>query len=788
MRNFSKLLKNIDRPKFTRVWAILSILALLASLLSFFGFWWLNQATAKEVAMKASPPLVDQNTGTVGGPPGRQDVDVVLAVDFSGSMEGATGSDPDGLRLRAAEVMASSLAADIFPRVTRMGYLEFGKYAVKAQELTEVEPTEARQEIIKKIYNRSSAAMADWSEFVNYTNIADAFETAGTMLQNAPAGDNNQYRKNTPAIVFMTDGEPTYGFVDRPRITNILKGLVDKNTLIFIVLLRNPKIEERSELTHWRNTWNEISNEFPKNVKYFEAQDDTQLEVIYNTIRSRLVNEGTHPSGRMTYDPLNAEATITIPPNLLQAYLLVNKPVGVQSIDLVSPDGTGFDQVIATDPTRNSVLQGNMFYRFQLYKPQPGQWKLKTDARKPLYYLLNTESIYTPRIHWPAGDPYLYGDHISQIPYYIVDDQNHPVDKPFHLKAGYLKTVQKDDGSYVEEIFPINDLEQGTDGGEQVLSVDPDMLKGEDQLLIQVEGTADDGSLVNTSLVTIPVALAPQDLQLSMSKAMPCGQETLQFWPPAIHCSAMVPVSAQVIGAERLKPGTTQGTLYSPIAPMEIAMTSKDGLLSTSLGPLDQVGSYDVVVDAQGQVSSNSGDTLLWRKRQVGTVRVTWPEWVPTMKHRSLYLGVLLLILALWKPVIVAILLPIFALLRMAPSGFYNDGNGDLAASIYDKAMQRRELFSLNLGHSNQSDIHVTRSMEDGLVAGEQNIRPKWLKGLYRWLYNRPRGRIVAVPGKGVYVERPDGQFMRASSRGTTPINVDGVQVHVSQKDWNNRS
>lgn len=782
MPQITRLFKNIDRPKLTTFWVALSILAMLGSIASFFGYWWLNQATASEVVANATPPSSESDQGQRGDMPIRQDVDVVLAVDFSGSMEGDSGSDPDGLRLRSAEVMASSLAADIFPRVTRMGYLEFGKYAVAAQELTEVEPTEARLEIIKKIYTHTLEAESDWSQFANYTNIADAFETAGEMLENAPTGEENKYVKNTPAIILMTDGEPTYGPADRGRITQTISNLVEKDTLIFIVLLRNPKIEERSELTRWRNIWFEVANEFPKNVKYFEAQDDTQLEVIYNTIRSRLVNEGTNPSGRMMYDPLDANMTITMPPNLLQAYLLVNKPVGVQAIELISPDGTSFQQVIDADPSRNSVLQGNMFYRFQLYKPQPGKWKLKTDAQKPLYYLLNTESIYTPRIHWPAGDPYILGDRESQIPYVIYDDHNQPADKAFDLRAGYLKTVQKDDGSYAEEIYPIGDLKQAGDGKEYLLVIDPAMLKDEDQLLIQVEGIADDGSLVNTSLITLPIALAPNGVELKLIKVVPCGTTKLQFWPPAIFCSAEVPVLAEIDGFERLQPGTIKGTLYSPIATGQVDMSKQNGVLQGGIGPLTQVGSYGFIVDVQGQVINNSGGTLLWAQRKSGSVQVTWPEWVFTMKHRSLYASILLLLLALWKPVIIAILLPIFALLRIAPNGFYNDGNGDSAARIYDKAMQRRELFALDIGRSKEADIKIT---PEGPIV-EPTFRRKWLKSIYRWLSNQPRARFVMVPWKGIYVERPNGEFLPASNNGTTPVNVDGVNVRVSRRDWNN--
>lgn len=84
--------------------------------------------------------------------PAEPDVDLVLAVDNSCSMFGDetckdvpnVASDPDLLRVKAAEMVINSLAADLFPRKTQISTIEFGGYANKLATLTELTDNDSR--------------------------------------------------------------------------------------------------------------------------------------------------------------------------------------------------------------------------------------------------------------------------------------------------------------------------------------------------------------------------------------------------------------------------------------------------------------------------------------------------------------------------------------------------------------------------------------------------------------------------------------------------------------------
>lgn len=796
MAGTGKIFKNIDQMRLSSSNLFIVAIALIGSVAAFATHQWLKMATSQEVDMVANPSSItfinpEDNEGVK-----RLDVDVVLVVDWSGSMNGEAGSDPQKLRLRASEVMASSLAADIFPRHTRMGYVQFAKTAVVVQDLIDVEDMNARVDMIQKIYNLSSEIPVD-SDWTTLTNISDAFTTAGYMLDEAKLKNDPEFASNIPAIVFLTDGRPTNGLTSEEDVEIIVNDLLEKGTLIFVVILRNPdnpdpdlgfEPESPMNFSFWRSFWYHISSENPDQVKYFEANDDTQLEGIYNTIRSRLVKEGTTPSDRLEYDPSDPNATIEIPPGLLQAHLLVNRPVGVDSIELIAPDGLNFQEDILKDPENNEILDGNLFYRFSMYKPIPGGWTLSTDARQPLYYLLITESIYTAKPFASDGSLYLEPDRPTELPFVVVDDLNNIVnDAVFDLKASTLKTVQKEDGSYVEEAVILSTLERVTiNNGETqyVLTVNPEMFEGEDSLQVQIDGVSDGGAPINLASYNIPVLPAPSGFEIIAPEKIVCDSDSLIFWPPAIQCSNQITIDAIVQNASLISEGTLNGKMYTPLDTEAIDMTlSGPSELQANLGPLTKVGNYQVVVDIGGKIDSLDGE-FQWQKQGQKTIRVEWPTWVEPAKHRTWFAFVVLLVIALWKPVFVAILLPLFAILRIAPSGFYTDGDSQ-PIRIYDLAMKKRSLFALTIGSSTNADIKVYPPSEDNDESSfSSKLSGRLLRSIYRWLKSLPCARMVAMPWNGIWVEKPSGEFERASERSFTTINCQNVNVRIGQRDW----
>jgi uncharacterized protein YegL len=793
-----RIFKNIDQMKLSTKNLAIVFLALLGSLASLAAYKWLDQATSQEVNLVPSVTSCGEINGCppspIGPGPKRLDVDVVLVVDWSGSMNGASGSDPEGLRLRASEILASSLAADIFPRHTRMGYVPFAKTAIVIQDLVDVEGQDTRGDLIQKIYLPPEPSnVGDWTTL---TNVSDAFLTAGNMLDNAKLESDPKFSTNIPAIIFLTDGRPTNGVTSDERLGEIVNTLLENKTLIFTVILRNPNNPDPDlgvgpspdptlTFSFWRKFWFDFSKQYPNQVKYFEAEDDTQLEGIYNTIRSRLVREGTKPSERLEYDPSDTGAAIEVPPGLLQAHILVNRPIGVNSIELIAPDGLNFQEDILRDPDNNEILEGNYFYRFSIYKPIPGKWKLQTDAQQPLYYLLLTESIYTIKPILPSEALYLAPERPTDLYFGVFDDKNDLVsDKSFNISASTVETVQDGD-SYVENTVILSDLKP-TNVNKQVqylLTITPEMFGEKEKLQIQIDGTSDDGSLVNLTYYDIPVLSDSSEFTISMPDVVICNSDELVFWPPTIQCNNQIPINVKLTNAGLISEGSLTGKLYTPLDD-EIQMNiTTPSSLDAEISPVTQVGTYQVIVDLNGKIITPD-DELQWIRRSQKTFRVEWPAWTETAKHRTWFAFVILLVIALWKPVIVAVLLPLFAILRVAPSGFYMDSENG-TNKIYDLAMKKRSLFAITIAFSKNADINLYSDFEDNVEGSfSSKFSGRIQRRIYRWLKNATCARIVAVPWNGIWVEKPSGEFERASENRFTTVNCQNANLKIGQRDW----
>lgn len=766
---------------------LFTVFSLVGLLISLGGYYWLHIVSKQYSIPTTETPIVDpiilEPISDI-----RRDVDVVLAIDFSGSMDGDHGSDPDELRLQAAEIMASSLAADIYPRQTRMGYVEFGSKAIDAQELILIDSNDARLQLINAIYQPSPGRKSD-PEFGDYTNIGATLEMVDLMLHGSSDTSNNNSssepmpEKNTPALIILTDGRPTAGYTTEERITDLIEDLVQKKTLIFIIVLRNPDNEANNdqdiegEFEDWRELWGVLANTYPLNVEYDEAQDDTQLEYIYNKIRSRLVQEGTKLEGRILYDPSDPNSQIIMPPNLLQAHLILSKPVGTQSIELIDPYGNNFANQVQTNASENDILNGNFFIKFKIAYPKAGSWKLITDAKKPLYYLLNTESIYSVRLAWPIGSPYLYKSQRSQVPFVIADEQGNIVDKTFNLNASILRSEQDETGAYVEKAYPLSAIYSKKVSGktQYFIDVTPGDFLEESIVGIQVDGSADDGSLVNSIILKLPVVDAPSGIndQTNTQVSQPCLVSKKVFWPPSLVCENKVDLSVQIAGDELLKSETVNGKLYSPFSTDPVDMELQDSnTLYKVVGPIQAVGSYQLIIDIGGALKQQEND-FQWNQRIIKTIKIETPDWVELMKLRCSYAVVLFLICTLWKIIIVPILLLVFSLFRLAPEGSYST-NLSSWFPIFMKAMQKRKLFTLNVGYRANNDIH---NISDN---NSPNIRNKLLNLIYRYLRNAPRAHIFWIPFIGLYGEDDHGTWsIKADADTSAMISAGQTRIYI---------
>jgi len=198
---------------------------------------------------------------------------------------------------------------------------------------------------------------------------------------------------------------------------------------------------------------------------------------------------------------------------------------------------------------------------------------------------------------------------------------------------------------------------------------------------------------------------------------------------------------------------------------------------------LTTAGSYEVGAVASGKL----GENLVWKEPATATVELTWPEWVDRWRKQLTIGAVLLAICALWKPVIVAGLLPFFRLLRLSPTGFYSQSGDDYPETAYRTAMRRRKLFTLTMGcwENRSLDVRV------GSVSDWRSDRPRrrfqrLIPNMSEWLHKQPKGRLVTVPFRGLYTESTDG-FERSPDSRPTQVRVCNDTVWVCQSDWTER-
>jgi hypothetical protein len=701
---------------------------------------WLDAASSKRVSI---PPPSPPSTifGATGAPPfKRQDVDALLVIDFSGSMRGTEdieATDPNDLRLAAADLMITSLAADVFPRATRMGYIAFGKEAVPIRPLESVEDPAVRKELISSLGT---------PEYTEYTDIAGALKLAYQEL----FPNNQQASTNIPSLILLTDGDPRGGGPDNNEagIRAAIQKLTDKGTSIFVIILRNPDIaREDPRLTQWRDIWLDIDRRNPQ-VTYFETQQADQLEQIYNEIRGRLISEGAGSSERLVYDPADKNAAIRMPPNLLKANLLVSRPRAISRIELKAPNGKTFE-VLAQEDKLNTLFSGDLYDRYTLHLPETGTWTLETDSQQPIYYVLNPESLYSARIAWPAGSPYVSPDKATNLPLIVIDRDGKITDKSFDLQAAVIRNVKQPNSAIVEEQTLLPKPEPQPQSNGQLTyrtQVSPDAIGEDNTVLVRISGQADDGTLVNVALIRLPTARAPEDLTLQIPNRVICSDEKLIFWPPEIRCSNEVTATLQIQAADRLRPNTLVARLFSPGRsdgePMQLAQGP--GTFQKRFGPLLTAGNYGVAADAQGQV----GDGLSWGGQATATIELMWPAWVPKWRSQLLIGAVLLAICAFWKPLIVWLLLRLFRLFRLAPSGFYKEsGDPYHPDEVYPTAAKKRKLFTLTLGRWENKGLDVTVSKDNPppISYSRRGIR-RFIPEMGEWLYKRPQARLLMLP------------------------------------------
>ncbi|HEY1015827.1 MAG TPA: vWA domain-containing protein, partial [Herpetosiphonaceae bacterium] len=403
----------------------LMLVALLAG--AALGYNALHTTPQTAAAPPASAPGVPRGSAAAPGAalPLRQvetkDVDVMLVIDNSGSMSGGTcskpqpaaGNDPSRNRIKAAEIVIASLAADIQPRETKLGIVTFGNRAELIAELTQLsnEDTTVRSTLAQRIQNLPCAGD---------TNIVEAITVARQELK------SERHRPgNTPVIIFLTDGKPTEGGGEA-EIRRLIGELGD--VLFFAVLLG-----DASDFRPFKDFWRDMAAGNP-GLTVNELQRSEDMPALYQQIKARIIDTDHYQAPPLAP---GAAVDLRLPANLEQAVITVLKPASQVAVTLARPDGQ--DAALLPADRFKRLDSNTSIEVFILQRPDSGVWRVAS-ANGEILTVLRPEmkSVYQIQLVAPDQQGALGVDEPSDLAVRVVDSgSKQPIQATFSFSATY---------------------------------------------------------------------------------------------------------------------------------------------------------------------------------------------------------------------------------------------------------------------------------------------------------------------------------------------------------------
>ena len=215
---------------------------------------WILQGdprTAQAATLQRSVPQAE--SGTTSAAARHADTnkfDVVLLIDQSLSMWECSGpgSDPEQVRVDAANLIIQYLGADSSNANYRIGIVHFGGSAVQMAPLTDVGIEEMRQQLAGVILN---------PEPIPWTNPEAAMLLAHDMLARDQRTDGRR------VVVLLTDGEPIWpdnqpmtDALYRQQLQSAVDQFVRDDIELVLVQLTNPATTcNQNAIAEWLVTW-----------------------------------------------------------------------------------------------------------------------------------------------------------------------------------------------------------------------------------------------------------------------------------------------------------------------------------------------------------------------------------------------------------------------------------------------------------------------------------------------------------------------------------------------------
>lgn len=295
-------------------------------------------------------------------------VDVVLLIDHSDSMweRGDVGSDPELLRVRAANLLLAYLGTSETSTDHRVGVIHFGGESELVAPLTPLDDV-GQQRVQAAIVDPPRMGSTDPLAALNL-----AYETLFTEGRRDPA--------RQPVLILLTDGKPELGHSPSSRemgaYLDDLRALADRfherGCPVFTVALSNEAIASDPEIeTLYRNLWQEIAARTPP-ASYHEAETAADLLPVCHTIVASLLGAQTDApiietavSGQLTH-------TVQVEPDLAQVTLVALSDDPTLEMHLLRPGGA---PARPSDPdVRHADEPEAGLSVWTVRDPRPGQW------------------------------------------------------------------------------------------------------------------------------------------------------------------------------------------------------------------------------------------------------------------------------------------------------------------------------------------------------------------------------------------------------------------------------
>lgn len=309
-------------------------------------------------------------------PPTPVTYDLVLLSDQSHSMSecDGVGSDPDLLRVQAAQLFISYLGADSGVGTYRLGLLHFGGSVQQVAPLTDVGDPGMRRQL---------AQAAENPQPIPWTDQLAALESARTLLAEQGRPDSRR------VILLLTDGEPAWPDTItrkvgdyRQALTGLAEELAQEQTDLFFVHLDNPNTScSRRVSAHWLGLWHEMAESTPGGALYTARQADDLLPLYHAIVRgitgagpSTALAEGADLPGDRA---LVITATVEQP--LASMTLVVWKEQPQTRVEIIAPNGAVLGP---NDPAVTATGDPGESHEeiWRIATPTLGEWQIRLNG------------------------------------------------------------------------------------------------------------------------------------------------------------------------------------------------------------------------------------------------------------------------------------------------------------------------------------------------------------------------------------------------------------------------